>query len=249
MKTSGKTSSKINIGLYGGSGKMGQAIEQKLAETQTQKKHIPYLFVGKETSNIFAISAANIENIESEVMADVDVWIDFTSSYGLVALMRATEKFKTPIVSGSTGLSGTDFKKMKTSAKKRGLFWASNMSPGLWTFRQAMRALSNISNFDFAIEEIHHTQKKDRPSGTAKTLHSDLEKITNKKIEIPTSFRLGGVYGIHTLYAASTSEIITMQHQALNRGVFAEGALMASLWLVQQKAGFYSMDDMFLDLK
>lgn len=225
---------------------MGRAIEQILADTPTQKNLNPYLFVGNETSNIFAISAANIENIEPEVMADVDVWIDFTSSHGLVALLKATEKFKTPIVSGSTGLSDQDFKKIKTSAKSRALFWASNMSPGLWAFRQAMKAMSNISNFDFALEEIHHTQKKDRPSGTAKTLHTDLEKITNKKIEIPKSFRLGGVFGVHTLYAASANEVITMQHQALNRSVFAEGALMASLWLAPKKAGFYSMDDMFL---
>lgn len=225
---------------------MGHAVEQNLSEIQFQSKFIPYLFIGNKSSELFSISAQNIENIEPEVLADVDVWIDFTSSDGLAALMRATEKFKTPIVSGSTGLSDTDFKKIKTSVKKRKLFWASNMSPGLWAFRQAMKALSNISNFDFAIEEIHHTQKKDRPSGTAKTLHSDLEKITNKKIKTPASFRLGGVFGIHTLYAASSNEIITMQHQALNRSVFAEGALMASLWLVQQNAGFYSMDDMFL---
>jgi 4-hydroxy-tetrahydrodipicolinate reductase len=129
--------------------------------------------------------------------------------------------------------------------KKRPIFWASNMSPGLWAFRQAMKGLQSIASFDFAIEEVHHTQKKDKPSGTAKTLHADLEKITGKKIETPTSFRLGGVFGVHTIYAASSNEVITMQHQALNRTVFAQGALLASHWLVQKPAGYYSMDDLF----
>ena len=75
-----------------------------------------------------------------------------------------------------------DFKKLKKASAKRKIFWASNMSPGLWAFRQAMKGLSNISNFDFVMDEQHHTMKKDNPSGTAKTLHADLEKITGKKI-------------------------------------------------------------------
>lgn len=240
---------QIKVGLFGGGGKMGQAVEQMLPKMKTSKQLLPYLFVGQETSNLFAISAENIKNVEKSVLSDVDVWIDFTSPEGLEELLKSTDALKTPVVSGSTGLTPIQFNKLRKSSAKRKIFWASNMSPGLWAFRQAMKGLSKISNFDFALEEIHHTQKKDRPSGTAKTLHADLETITNKKIEIPVSFRLGGVFGIHTLYAASSNEIITMQHQALNRTVFAEGALMASEWLVDQKAGLYSMDDMFLKSK
>ncbi len=247
-----KISRKINIGLFG-SGKMGKAVAQLLLSMKTKNPLFPFLSIGKEPADLFAqlfeISALNIKKVEPSVLAEVQVWIDFSSAAGLSELLRATEKFKTPIVSGSTGLAPADFIRLKKLAKKRSLFWAANMSPGLWAFRQAMQGLASISEFDFAIEEIHHTQKKDRPSGTAKTLQADLEKIINKKIQAPTSFRLGGVFGIHTLYAASSNEIITMQHQALNRTVFAEGALRASLWLVGQKVGFYSMDDMFLKQK
>ena len=236
---------------------MGAAVEQILAgkkirsrlQSRLQSRFIPYLFVGKKNSDLFAISVQSLKNIEPELLADVDVWIDFTSGGGLTELIKVSEKFKTPIVSGSTGLAPADIIRMKKSSQKRKIFWASNMSPGLWAFRQAMKALSNIANFDFALEEIHHTQKKDQPSGTAKTLRLDLEKIINKKIKNPTSLRLGGVFGVHTLYAASANEVITMQHQALSRKVFAEGALRACDWLVQQPTGFYSMDDMFLKSK
>lgn len=236
---------KINVGLFGGSGKMGKSVEQIISQMKLQHELVPFLFVGRETSPVFAVSAERIGDIEADVMADVDVWIDFTSEKGLQELLAATAKQKTPIVSGSTGLAPQMFNKLKDSAKSRKIFWASNMSPGIWAFRQAMKSLSSISNFDFAIEEIHHTQKKDLPSGTAKTLHSDLEKIVKKPVSAPSSFRLGGIFGVHTLYAASSNELITMQHTALNRSVFAEGALIAAHWLVSQKSGYYSMDNLF----
>lgn len=236
----------IKVGLFGGSGKMGKAIEQILPDMKGKNKLTPFLYIGKGTSNLFSISAEKITNVESDILKDVDVWIDFTSPEGLAELLKATEKLKTAVVSGSTGLSKKDFSKLKQISKNRKIFWASNMSPGLWAFRQAMKSLSHISHFDFAIEEIHHTQKKDNPSGTAKTLHGDLEKIVNKKVQLQQGIRIGGVFGVHKLSAASWSEVITMQHQALNRTVFAEGALLAGNWLVSQKNGLYSMDDIFL---
>ncbi len=237
---------KIKLGLFGGSGKMGKAVEQMIPLMKMNSTLVPFLSVGEEASVLFAISAAKIQNVEEDLLKDVDVWIDFTSEKGLFELLNATKKFNTPVVSGSTGFSEAEFSKIKVLAKKRPLFWSSNMSPGLWAFRQAIKGLASISNFDFSLEEIHHTQKKDKPSGTAKTLASDLEKILNKKIDTPISLRLGGIFGIHTLVAGSTNEMITMQHQALNRTVFAEGALMASEWIIKQKSGLYSMDDLFL---
>lgn len=225
---------------------MGAAIEQMLPLMKTKNQLLPFLSIRSDSSSLFAVSAPRIQDVEADVLEDVSVWIDFTSGEGLAELLKATVKTGAPIVSGSTGLSKAQFGLLKAASKKRKIFWASNMSPGLWAFRQAMKGLSSVSNFDFSIEEIHHTQKKDKPSGTAKTLHADLEKISGKKIDTPISLRLGGVFGVHTLLAASSNEMITMQHQALNRTVFAEGALLASDWLVGQKPGLYSMDDLFL---
>lgn len=233
---------KIRLGLFGGSGKMGRAVEQTL---QSFPQLEPYLFVGKEPSSVFSVSVTDLKNTEQEVIGDVDVWIDFTSSEGLNTLLEVTEAHKTPVVSGSTGLSESDFKKLNSQAKKRAIFWASNMSPGLWAFRQALKGLESIAYFDFAIEEIHHTLKKDNPSGTAKTLHSDLENVVQKKLNTPVGYRLGGVFGIHTVMAASSNEVITLQHQALNRNVFAEGSLKAASMMAGKKPGMYSMDDIF----
>jgi 4-hydroxy-tetrahydrodipicolinate reductase len=235
-----KNVESLKIGLFGGSGKMGSAVESVVIE----KKLDPYLFVGKNKSDNFSFCVQDLKNTETELLNDVDVWIDFTSADGLLELLKRTPA-KTAIVSGSTGLSDKQMAAVKKESAARKIFWASNMSPGLWAFRKALESFSAISNFDFAIEEIHHTQKKDKPGGTALTLQKDLAKITDKKIDLPQAHRLGGIFGIHTVYAASQNELITFQHQALNRKVFAEGAVQAALWLVQQKNGFYSMDQMY----
>lgn len=238
-------SSGIKIGLLGSSGKMGSSVENLIA-ADIKKKFFPYLAIGRQTSNIFAMTNSGLDKTETEVLEDVDVWIDFSSPEGLQDLLLKTKNLKTPIVSGSTGLSEKDFAKLKAQSKNQALFWASNLSPGLWAFRQAMKSFSAIADFDFAIDEIHHTQKKDHPSGTAKTLHQDLETIVKRKVPTPQSHRLGGVFGVHSVIAASANEMITFKHQALNRSVFAEGALKAAHWIYGKKAGLYSMDDMYL---
>lgn len=234
------------IAIFGSSGKMGRSLCESLVEEQNKKKWQCFLEVGKSDSGLFDLSVPSLSNIEEDVLFDVDVWIDFSSAVGLSELIKATSQMRTAIVSGSTGLSEKEFSNLKKESKKRPLFWSSNMSPGLWAFRQAMKSFSFISEFDFAIDEIHHNQKKDSPSGTALTLHKDLQKIVDKSIEKPTARRIGGVFGVHTVYAASNSEVIQFQHQALNRKVFSQGALEAAKWLTNKKAGLYSMDDLFL---
>ena len=231
---------KLNIGLFGGSGKMGAQVETLVVESG----HHPYLFVGIKKSNHFSISVPTLKNTESEILAEVDVWIDFSSADGFFELLKNSKK--APIVSGTTGFSPTQFAKIKAASKNRAIFWASNFSVGLWSFRQALKALQFVKDFDFAIDEVHHNQKKDMPSGTALTLKSDLEDVIGRKIAAPQAQRLGGIYGIHTVYAASENEVISFQHQAINRKVFASGALRAAEWLVTKKSGLYLMDDMFL---
>jgi len=161
-------------------------------------------------------------------------------------LIKQFKNKKIKIVSGTTGFSTPDFKKLKVFSKKAAVFWSSNMSPGLWALRQALKSLSLVSDFKFKIDETHHIQKKDNPSGTAMTLHKDLEKILHQKIKKPVGLRLPDVFGIHKITAQSPSEILTFKHTALNRTVFAQGALKAAAFLVKKKQGFYSMDDLGL---
>ena len=121
--------------------------------------------------------------------------------------------------------------------------WSANFSPGLWALRKALKSFAAIKEFDFTIDEIHHTEKKDNPSGTALILQKDLEAAIGKKISKPLGRRVGGVFGIHTIMAGSKNELIKVEHTAMNRTVFAQGAVDAALWIVNQSTGYYSMDD------
>lgn len=232
---------KIKVGLLGSTGKMGVAIRTLLKNDSDLSAFVEVC--SKPTSD-FELSYSAIKKIPAATLKQIDVWIDFSRPEGLIDLLSVLQQTKKPLISGTTGFEGQQFNKVEACSQKTPVFWASNMSVGLWTLRQAIKTLSTISHFDFALEEIHHTQKKDNPSGTAVTLHKDLEKAVGKKIAPAVGHRLGGVFGIHIITAASPSEMIKLEHNALNRTVFAEGALKAAKWIVKQPAGLYSMDDL-----
>ncbi|MFN3695822.1 MAG: 4-hydroxy-tetrahydrodipicolinate reductase [Pseudobdellovibrio sp.] len=232
---------KIKIGLLGSQGKMGLSIRQLL---KFEEQIHPFIEIAKRPSDEFTLSYKSIHEVSVETLKAVDVWIDFSRPEGLDDLIDVLAKTKSAVVSGTTGLGDIQINKLKKLSAKNAVFWASNMSVGLWTVRQTLKSLKSISHFDFAIDEIHHTQKKDNPSGTAITLHQDLELATGKKIPLPRGHRLGGIFGIHTITAASQSEMIKIEHNALNRSVFAEGAIKAAVWIFRKNAGLYSMDDL-----
>lgn len=233
---------KINLGLVGASGKMGLAIRECL----DLKKFVPLVAISSKNCSEFKNQFTTFNDVSPEVVKKVDVWIEFSSIETLMELCSKFKNLKIRIVSGTTGLSKSEFKKLQNFSKKSAVFWSSNMSPGLWALRQSLKSLSLISDFEFSIEETHHLQKKDNPSGTAITLQQDLEKILRKKLKTPVGYRLPDVFGVHKITAKSASEILTFEHIALNRSVFAQGALKAATFLVKKKQGFYSMADLNL---
>jgi len=232
---------KINLGLIGASGKMGIAIRECLKKNP---KFVPFVCLSSKNCPDFKNHFSTLSEVPIKLLNQVHVWIEFTSpenlEYILNHLKKTTGHYR--LVSGTTGLNAAQFKKMKSLGKTNALFWASNMSPGLWALRQSLKALTSISNFQFNIEETHHLQKKDNPSGTAITLQKDLEVILGKKIATPIGHRKADVFGEHVITARSDSEILHFEHIALNRTVFANGALRAAEFLVKKKTGFYSME-------
>lgn len=180
---------------------------------------------------------------QSVVLSDSpDVWIDFSSPKGTMDLLKTAKK--TPVVSGTTGLDKSHLKKFEEHCKRAPLFWASNMSLGVAALRAALQSLKGLEDFEIAIEEIHHSQKKDSPSGTALTLKQDLEKICNKNINQIVAIRGGGVRGQHRVFALGADETLIFEHTALSRAVFAHGAIRAAKWIVNQEPGVYGMDDL-----
>ncbi len=215
---------KIKVGIFGGTGKMGHEI-RSLIEKSSEFQII--FSVGKNYSKL----------------PSVDIIIDFSVG-GTEKALNFAEKTLTPIVSGATGLTEKEIELFHSTAKKVPVFWSSNLSMGVAALKKAIESLAIVKDFNISIDEWHHKYKKDSPSGTAKTLAETIKKVTEKKeIEI-TAKRAGGIFGVHMITAIGDHEYIQLSHHALDRAVFAEGALRAASWLIKKPKGFYGMDDL-----
>lgn len=190
------------------------------------------------------------EKWDAKKCAQVDVWIDFSTPEALAEVLKKAAEYKKPVVCGTTGFSKKEKNLLASYSKKIPVLWSSNMSLGVAVLNEAIKSMAAISHFDFQIEEIHHNRKKDKPSGTAITLQENLEKVVNKKLPETLAIRGGGVFGVHKVYAMSDEEVLVFEHSALNRAVFARGAVKAAGWLVRQKKpGLYQMKDVLFGKK
>lgn len=231
----------VNIGVFGAGGRMGQEV---LAVIQDFFGESCYVAVHHEKNrNQKKLAAKNtVSDLKNPLCKSVQVWIDFSSPQGFQEIYQFCQKHKMALVSGTTGLTEIQLKKMASPSIP--LLWSPNMSLGINILLKALQSLKGSVGFDFQIEEFHHRYKKDKPSGTALLLQKELESIVEKKIEKPVSVRGGGIFGIHKVWAMAEAETISFEHQALNRQVFARGAAQAAIWLSQQKAGLYSLQNL-----
>ncbi|GAA3575409.1 4-hydroxy-tetrahydrodipicolinate reductase [Snuella lapsa] len=229
----------MNIALLG-YGKMGQTIE-KIA---LNRGHNIVLAIDKDDKE-YNITKA-------------DVAIDF--SIPTVAFNNISNCINNnvPVVSGTTGWLDDYEKAVALCKEKNGAFiYASNYSLGVNIFfelnKTLARMMSNLKQYNVSMEEIHHTQKLDAPSGTAISLANDI--ISNHdsyktwsldqqhEASIPiVAKRIEDVPGTHTVNYESEVDTITIEHIAHNRHGFALGAVIAAEWLVG-KTGVFTMND------
>jgi 4-hydroxy-tetrahydrodipicolinate reductase len=229
----------MNIALLG-YGRMGQTIEQ----IAINRGHNIVLKVDKDDKD-YDITAA-------------DVAIDF--SIPTVAFNNISNCLNKniPVISGTTGwLENYDNAVALCEEKKGAFIYASNYSLGVNIFFELNKTLakmmSNLKQYNVSMEEIHHTQKLDAPSGTAISLANDIisnhSKFDNWKLDkkgeaiIPiTAKRIADVPGTHTVTYESEVDTVTIEHVAHNRQGFALGAVIAAEWLIG-KTGVYTMND------
>lgn len=174
--------------------------------------------------------------------------IDAVIDFSLPAVSQQVAEWcaanRKPLVSGVTGLGENERVALATAAKKAAVLWSPNMSLGVAVLSRTLHELSKLKNFSFQVEEFHHSAKRDQPSGTALKLQAVLAEATGAKLPEPVSIRGGGIFGIHRVFAMGEDETLMFEHQALNRRVFARGALVAATWLINQPPGLYSIDDL-----
>ncbi|MCB0391149.1 MAG: 4-hydroxy-tetrahydrodipicolinate reductase [Bdellovibrionales bacterium] len=174
----------------------------------------------------------------------VSIVIDFSSPQSFIDACQWCIDNQKPLVSGTTGVGDEERNIFNHLAHSQAALWAANMSLGVNFVAELVKQLGRLEeDFDFQIEEAHHRYKVDRPSGTALLLQNSLQSVLKNQLPEPLSIRGGGIFGIHKVMAMSDEETISIEHVALNRKVFAKGAVKAAEWLVTQKAGMYTMKD------
>lgn len=230
----------MKITVIGANGRMGQ--EFPAAAKQLGLK----LHSGVVRTGVAHGYTKTFFNFDKELAAETDILIDFSSLENMKTVTSFAVKFGIPLVSGVTGVSKDHRKILQKTATKIPILWSANMSLGVAVLTEALKAFQSIEGFDFQIEEFHHNKKKDNPSGTALHLQCALESIRSKKIKPPIGIRGGGIFGIHKVHAMSQEETLCFEHVALNRQVFAKGALRAALWLRSKKPGLYQMRDLLV---
>lgn len=170
--------------------------------------------------------------------------IEFTLPEGTIDNLKAAAKHKVPMVIGTTGFSQEQLQEIKKTSKTIPIVLSTNMSIGVNTlFKLIEIAGSKIDPVHISLTETHHIHKKDKPSGTAKTMAEFAEKSSGLKLANIKSIREGEVIGDHTIRFESNEDVLTISHHAKDRSMFAKGALTAAKFLQDKKPGLYNMQD------
>ena len=187
------------------------------------------------------------KGIARDALGNPDVIIEFTQPSAAVANVRAAVQAGIPIVCGTSGwYDALPLVRELVETQRGALFWSANFSVGanllFQLAREAGRRLQRHPAFATHIVELHHGAKRDAPSGTAIVLEEFLREGLRKATPI-TSVRAGSAPGEHTVIIDGTFEQLTLKHEARDRRVFAEGALIAADWLVG-RSGVFTMTDL-----
>ena len=170
----------------------------------------------------------------TETLADVDVVIDFSSVAGLEGLIDAAAGTGAALVVGTTGWNDRA-EEIERRCREGGtaMVFAANFSPGANLMfalaRAAARGAAGFGNYEAGIEERHHAQKKDAPSGTALRIAAEVRKGSADALDPAiVASRVGAEFGLHQLFFDSPDDVVEITHRARNRDGFARGAVLAA---------------------
>lgn len=240
-----KNSRPLSI-LMIGNGTMGNYIKN---EIQKQKDMQIAMIINQ--NNIDTLNNLNIP---------IDLVIDFSHPHFMNWLYPYLHDHQIPYVCGTTGHTKHQLERIVDLSQYIPIMKQANFSYGITIIQELLNQLLPMikDKYDIEIVERHHKQKKDIPSGTAKmfasTLNSnhsyherygEIEKENDCQKEIGIhSIREGNSAGEHCIYFYGNDEIIEIKHTALSRKIFANGAIQAAYFLVNQKPGLYQMKDL-----
>lgn len=248
----------LRIGIAGANGRMGR-------EIITAANDWPRIEIG---GGLIRPETTRPETgfplfTDVEALANsVDVLIDMSAPTATPWIAGAARQTRTPLVCGVTGLGEVALAALESASRRIPVLYARNLSPGVAALLDLLpRIVAALPEADVEIVETHHRGKRDAPSGTAQALAEVIIHARGELDEQPIvygregiaprrtgeigmhSLRGGANSGEHTILLATGGEEIRISHRALSRRTFADGALRAAEWLIDQPAGLYSMAD------
>jgi len=199
------------------------------------------------------VKLTSSDNLEQEIFRTrPDVVIDFSNVEAVIKNAYIFSRLKVNIIVGTTGFSKIGRNRLRIYAKRyhNGIVYAPNITLGVNVLMFLTNLTANIlSDYDFEVMEIHHKNKKDSPSGTAKKIAAEISKGLNsagvdsraEDVNI-TAVRAGGIVGKHEVLIIGENDKIQISHEAFSRKAFALGAIRAARF-IDGKSGFYEMND------
>ncbi|MGD9981851.1 MAG: 4-hydroxy-tetrahydrodipicolinate reductase [Hyphomonadaceae bacterium] len=262
----------LSIAIAGAGGRMGRALVRAASHDArflvvggTEKSDGQFLGIDLGALAGLAPLMMNTSDTANLAADKAEVWIDFTAPEATVAALDALAG--TPVraaIVGTTGLTPDQEARIAAHAKRIAIVRSGNFSLGVNLLAAlAEQAAQRLGpDWDIEITEAHHRRKADAPSGTALLLGEAAAKGRNVTLSDArlkphdgvtgerkpggigfSAIRGGGIVGEHDVRFIAEREVITLSHQALDRAVFADGALAAALWVADKPPGLYSMRD------
>ena len=252
---------KINLAITGCLGRMGQ----QLIKSVKKDKNFKLVAITENKVMNKKINGLKVNLNTEQTFKNANIIIDFTVPQCTFQILKIALKLKKRVIIGTTGFTKKEENLIEKFSKKIPILKAGNMSLGinLLMYLTEIASGSLGNKFQSKVFEIHHRHKKDFPSGTALMLGKGIAVGKNKnfynlignrylnKKNFPfgrkinfNSIRKGEVIGEHEVKFSSGKELITLNHEAFDRALYSEGALSAARWLINKKAGLYSMRDL-----
>jgi len=230
--------------ICGANGAMGQLLQQRLPG---------------QIAGLVSVDGENNVPKTFAQLGDVgaDVVIDFSHHSAVTEVLEYAKAHNCAAVIGTTSHTPEEKALIADAAQVIPVFYSGNMSLGIAVLcRLAKEAARSFPDADIEIVEVHHNRKVDAPSGTAQMLFEAVKEVRQdalahcgragegkrqkKEIGI-SSVRMGSIVGIHEVHIATASQVLTLKHEARDRGMFADGAIEAAKFVIGRPAGLYNM--------
>lgn len=214
----------MKILLIGSNGRMGKQMQSYM-----KQKNIDFWAVDKS-------------NFDTALNCDFDILVDFSTAEAVKQNLNLALKKCKPILIATTNHNAENEHMITCASKQIAVAVCPNLSIGIATVYKMIEQFKPVANYDFVVNEIHHKNKKDSPSGTAKQIVEILKQ--NGITPAVNAVRAANIVGTHRISAYGENEILEIKHTALSRDCFCDGAILVCQKLLKKPAGLYYIKDL-----